>query len=107
LRGLVDDLSQAQGSVKRFLQLDIEFHRTVHQASHNQLLIALLESVAKLARESRAVTSRRTEVRQAAYRHHLRILSALESHDPAAASQAMLDHLATVQSVLEEPKTTP
>ncbi len=43
LRGLVDDLAKAQGSVKRFLQLDIEFHRTIHRASHNQLLIALLE----------------------------------------------------------------
>lgn len=106
LRGLADDLGRAQGSVKRFLQLDIQFHRAIHRASRNQLLIALLESVAQLARESRAVTSRNAEVRKRAHRHHLRILSALESHDPVAAQQAMLEHLANMQSVLDEPTTS-
>ena len=107
LRGLVDELGRAQGSVKRFLQLDIEFHRTIHRASRNQLLIALLESVAQLARESRALTSRSAEVRERAYGHHLRILAALEDHDPAAARQAMLDHLANVQSGLDDGPSGP
>jgi GntR family transcriptional repressor for pyruvate dehydrogenase complex len=107
LRGLTGDLERAQGSVKRFLQLDVEFHRTIHRASQNQLLIALLESVAQLARGSRAVTSRSAEVRARAYRGHLRILAALEDHDPVAAREAMLQHLANVQSGLEGPKTTP
>ncbi|MGD0286519.1 MAG: FadR/GntR family transcriptional regulator [Acidimicrobiales bacterium] len=106
LRGLVDDLGRAQSSVKRFLQLDIQFHRAIHRASRNQLLIALLESVAQLARESRAVTSRNAGVRERAYRHHVRILSALEGHDPVAAQEAMLEHLANMQSVLEEPRTS-
>jgi GntR family transcriptional repressor for pyruvate dehydrogenase complex len=107
LRGLVNDLGRAQGSAKRFLQLDVELHRTVHRASHNQLLIALLESVAQLARGSRAMTSRSAEARERAYRHHLRILAALESRDPVAAREAMLDHLANMQSALGEAKATP
>jgi DNA-binding FadR family transcriptional regulator len=107
LRRLVDDLGRGRASLQRLVQLDVEFHRTVHQASGNQLLIALLESVAQLAGGPQEVSSRRPAGRERAHRHHLRILAALESRDPAAARQAMLDHLADGQSGLDHPGTTP
>lgn len=101
LRGIVSQLSAAQDRSKRFMQLDIEFHRVIHRASHNELVIALLESVAKLARDSRAVTGQRQPVREQAHRDHVRILAALEARDAAAAREAMLAHLGHMRSALD------
>jgi GntR family transcriptional repressor for pyruvate dehydrogenase complex len=101
VRRLAAELDRAQRSVKRFMQLDVEFHRAIHRASHNELLIALLESVAQLARDSRAVTSQKVEVRERAHRDHVRIVKALEKHDPGLAREAMLAHLAHMRKALD------
>lgn len=103
VRRLAAELEGAQGSVKRFLQLDVEFHRAIHRASHNELLIALLESVAQLARGSRTVTSQKLEVRRLAHRDHTRIVAALAKHDPLEARDAMLSHLAHMREALAAP----
>ena len=101
LHRLLSELRAAQGSLKRFMKLDIEFHRTIHRASHNELLIALLESVGHLARESRAVTSQRPAVRTQAHRDHVQIVKALEARDPLAAREAMLAHLDHMRNALD------
>ena len=101
LRRLAGELERRQGTLRRFLQLDVEFHRAIHRASRNELLIALLESVAQLARDSRAVTSQKLEVRQRAHDDHVRIIGALERHDPKAARDAMLEHLAHMREALD------
>jgi DNA-binding FadR family transcriptional regulator len=101
LHRLLSELRAARGSLKRFMKLDIEFHRTIHRASHNELLIALLESVGHLARESRAVTSQRPTVRTQAHRDHVQIVKALEARDPLAAREAMLAHLDHMRNALD------
>jgi len=101
LHRLLSELRAARGSLKRFMKLDIEFHRTIHRASHNELLIALLESVGHLASESRAVTSQRPAVRTQAHRDHVGIVKALESRDPLAAREAMLAHLDHMRNALD------
>ena len=101
IRRLADAHGRAQGQLARFIQLDIEFHRAIHRATHNELLVALLESVTNLARESRAVTTRRPEVRARAHGDHARIVAALEARDPLAARDAMLAHLDHMQLALD------
>jgi len=101
LHRLLSELRAARCSLKRFMKLDIEFHRTIHRASHNELLIALLESVGHLASESRAVTSQRPAVRTQAHRDHVGIVKALESRDPLAAREAMLAHLDHMRNALD------
>ena len=81
---------------------DIAFHRVIHRASGNTLLIALLESVARLARGSRMLTGGRRSVRELALADHRTIMAALRSHDAAAAGAAMLAHLEHMREALDQ-----
>ncbi len=85
-----------------FMTADIAFHRVIHRASGNTLLIALLESVARLARGSRMLTGGRRSVRELALADHRTIMAALRSHDAAASGAAMLAHLEHMREALDQ-----
>lgn len=72
--------------------IDLEFHRTLVQASGNQIFGLILESLADISLESRRRTIGRIG-KETAIRHHKEILAAIDRHDPEAASVAMKHHL--------------
>ncbi|HEY1480332.1 MAG TPA: FadR/GntR family transcriptional regulator [Gaiellales bacterium] len=99
---VIDELGAPELSSLRVLELDVQFHRVIHVAARNGLLLALLDGMSGLADRSRSITGRRPDVLAATLHAHQEIYDALAAHDPPASRAAMLDHLQTVRRALEE-----
>jgi DNA-binding FadR family transcriptional regulator len=103
LRAAASACHQARGDAKRFVAADMAFHRQIAAMSGNTLIRALshgmLEWMTRFRRE--LVTARGAE--QLTLEEHARIMDAIIARNPAAAAQAMTDHLTranTLYSVL-------
>ncbi|HXV99593.1 MAG TPA: FCD domain-containing protein, partial [Anaerolineae bacterium] len=96
-------------SVATFSEADLEFHRMLYQFSRNSILTQFAEVILKLGLETRHKTAEMLEARQQATREHQAIVAALATGDPDLAVKAMLDHMNTAQSNLEQllSKTNP
>jgi DNA-binding FadR family transcriptional regulator len=86
--------------VEAFVDEDIAFHRVIHVASGNLMLVALMDSLATVGRKSRLVTARRREVRLSTLHEHAAIHQALAEHDSKAAEE-MRKHLTHVAKELD------
>lgn len=98
LRELSTEARHQISNVEAFVDLDIAFHRVIHEASGNAVLAAVMESISILGKESRMHTARRSGVRDRTCREHRDIYHALEAHDPDAAAEAMAAHLQHVRA---------
>jgi GntR family transcriptional repressor for pyruvate dehydrogenase complex len=78
---------------------DFQFHRELSRAADNELLLAMLDSIADVLREVRHQSLNRPHVSEQGLRAHRRILKAVAAGKPAAARQAMIDHLAEAERV--------
>ncbi len=83
---------------------DTGFHTALARTSRNSLLVGVLETVNAIrAQRQWGETRSRTlsPERQSAYvRQHRAIVTAIEDHDPPAASAAMRDHLGAVHRAM-------
>ncbi len=89
-------------SVATFSKADLEFHRMLCQFSRNSILAQFAEVILKLGLETRHKTAETREARQQAAREHQAIVAALATGDPDLAAKAMLDHMNTAKSNLEQ-----
>ncbi len=90
------EASRRRVSHERFLALDIELHRIIAEAAHNDYLVRLLASMSALAAESRSLTVRLAGVVKQSTRDHEVIAAAIARRDPEAAHAAMFEHLRLV-----------
>lgn len=97
LRELSTEARYQISNVEAFVDLDITFHRVIHVASGNAVLVAVMESISILSKESRMHTARSSDVREGTCEQHHNIYHALEAHDPDAAAEAMRAHLQHVR----------
>jgi GntR family transcriptional repressor for pyruvate dehydrogenase complex len=85
-------------------EVDIAFHRAVAAASRNPVLLHLVEHTVGIARQQLwAELERRSRSRGGIAQfleQHRPILVAIENSDPEAATQAMLDHIDSVEARL-------
>jgi GntR family transcriptional repressor for pyruvate dehydrogenase complex len=78
-------------------EYDTAFHYAVAEATHNSLLIKLFRTISE--EFTRAVSEARRQLYldadnpQKIIDQHTRVYEAIRNHDPAAAGQAMLEHL--------------
>jgi GntR family transcriptional repressor for pyruvate dehydrogenase complex len=84
---------------------DIEFHRILAAATHNSIMVRLLETISgqmELAiRETRRLQMySNVAVSEQLLKEHAAIYAAVQAGDAAAAGQAMRDHLLHVERVL-------
>jgi GntR family transcriptional repressor for pyruvate dehydrogenase complex len=86
-------MRQAIDDVERFVDADIAFHRTLHEAAENPLLLELMASVSSLDRRMRLLTSQQLAVREASVREHDAIAAAMASRSPERALAEMRRHL--------------
>ena len=100
LAAVIDELRLGTVHPARFIELDTTFHRVIHVAARNGLLLALLDGMSDLAERSREITGREPGLLATAIRAHTAIYDALAAHDPPAARRAMLDHLDEIREVL-------
>jgi len=84
-------------------KVDYEFHYKIVRASHNKVLIHLLQSISELMietiRNTLQVTSSEADKRKF-LKDHERIFSAIYNRDPHLAEKYMLEHLTNVEQSL-------
>lgn len=86
-------------------QADLKFHMAITSASHNNILLELMNHVSQLMydsiRETRKISFySETTMLEKLFDEHHRIFLAIKSQNASEAQHAMLDHLNTVESVL-------
>jgi GntR family transcriptional repressor for pyruvate dehydrogenase complex len=95
LLGLMHELEELPGE-----DADREFHMVIARATGNGAIIATVENLWELRSRSplanRILTRARGGGLEPRIDEHRRVLDALRAHDPAAARQAMRDHLERV-----------
>src|SRR6185437_13322988 len=81
--------------VRRWAKANDDFHRTIHEASGNEVLAGTLAQLAQnFPRDlSRLVVSESTAMLEANVREHETILEALVQHDATAAYERMRHHV--------------
>lgn len=80
-------------SIPDFVQLDLQFHLKIADASQNPVLAQLLRTIRGLLQEWIVRSQSMARARDAARRGHIDILAAFQNHDPVAARAAMKSHL--------------
>lgn len=105
LRRILDEMEQHVHDHTRGEQLDWSFHLTIAQATRNEMLVSLMNSVSKMivaamqeARQQGLFTERSVVVRLS--REHRAIYDAIAKQDAEQARVRMLDHLNGVEQLL-------
>ncbi|HEY7157555.1 MAG TPA: FadR/GntR family transcriptional regulator [Gemmataceae bacterium] len=85
-------LGSARRALEAHVKADLDFHATLAEATGNPFFQTVLAPIQQLLIESRRRTLGRygSEI---AYRHHGKILAAVEAGDADAASRAMREHI--------------
>ncbi|HVW18314.1 MAG TPA: FadR/GntR family transcriptional regulator [Solirubrobacteraceae bacterium] len=97
LERVVDEMAAAKDETEHKSELDIQFHRLLATAAHNELYIVLLDSLGSVLVTSRRRTLRLPHDHEAWVAEHAAIVAAVRAEDPAAARAAMELHLANVR----------
>jgi GntR family transcriptional repressor for pyruvate dehydrogenase complex len=80
-------------SVKKMAAADIKFHRMIAVAAGNNILLVLLDSIARSLLEVREQDYSLTHGTPNVVEKHTRILKAIANRDPKAAAKEMEDHI--------------
>ena len=91
--------SLEQGDLPGASEFDFQFHRELTRSADNELLLAMLDSVAEVLREVRYQSIAEPHVGEEGLRAHRRILKCVKSGNPQSAREAMAEHLAEAERV--------
>jgi GntR family transcriptional repressor for pyruvate dehydrogenase complex len=89
-------------TIEQHVERDTAFHIMIARATQNPVLIIVLTSISELLRECRRRTFVVPGELARARLWHRRIYEAIQSRDPAAARQAMADHMGQVREGLQK-----
>ena len=96
LEQAVEAMDAAMHDADIFAEADLEFHLTLARASQNPLIPILIDPIVDQLREHRKRIFLVAGGPQRGQYHHRRILAAVQKRDPAAAREAMCDHMQQV-----------
>ena len=108
MRRIVHRMRENLDNLDAFTHLDVEFHLQVASASHNAILVYLVESIRDALRNtiSAGLKSRGDALQvETIQRTHEALLETLEKGDPQAAMQAMLVHFDEAIAALNNSNT--
>ena len=91
-------MDRSMEDIKAFIEADLDFHLALAEATNNQLILNLIDTLVDLLRELRARIARVEGGIPRAQKHHKQIFEAVENHDPAAARAAMHAHLEQIHT---------
>jgi GntR family transcriptional repressor for pyruvate dehydrogenase complex len=100
LEVLLERARQSAGDAEAFLQVDLAIHGLITEAAGNPLLARIMSSLSRLGLASRQRTGVLLSVREQSLSDHAAIVAALKERNPAAAADAMMDHLDHVAKTL-------
>ena len=94
IRSMHENLEASIDDLDEFLRANIDWHLAVIHASHNDLLIAFMESISgQVYAATNVERMNPLEIRQQVIRVHARITDAIIEGDPAAAKRRMERHV--------------
>jgi DNA-binding FadR family transcriptional regulator len=100
---------EAAATAPELLEPDLEFHRAIMAATHNDMLAYIGNMLSLALSESIRLTSRHPDTHALSLPRHKAILTAIQSRDPLGARQASLVQLESARvdadSVLEDGST--
>lgn len=91
--------SLEQGNLDAASEHDFQFHRELTRAADNELLLAMLDSIAEVLREVRHQSLAAPHVGEDGLQAHRHILKWVSAGKPGQAREAMTDHLAQAEQV--------
>lgn len=101
MRRCVEESRAAASDTQRLIELDIELHRMISEASRNDLLINMLASISALAVESRKITVEIAGVPRHTLHDHAAIVDAIAAHDPVVAADRMREHIVSLRQAAQ------
>ena len=102
LEALLAEMEKVLDEVEAVSRADLEFHRSVARATHNELFLVMLEAIADPMLAIRRTTFTLPGRARAALDHHASILEGIAARNPGNAGVAMARHLEDVEHVWEE-----
>jgi DNA-binding FadR family transcriptional regulator len=101
LNVLLDILENSISDPQTFMKTDLTLHATIHIASHNMVLSAIMRSIQELLQNSRSHTVIDSESQIIALAQHRTIVEAVILGDSHKAEEAMVYHLNWSRNVLD------
>lgn len=102
LRGYIETMRDSLDDVDRFVEADVRFHLQIAVSAENEVLRDLLQSIRSLLRVWVERGLRDTAQARQAYDEHRAVFTAIESHDPVAAADAMRVHMTTAGTRVQQ-----
>jgi DNA-binding FadR family transcriptional regulator len=94
LRQNVSDMeSTADGNIKRFVKLDLEFHSLLARATHNELFVMLFDAISSALVGTWEKIHQDFEERKRGVQYHKKILAAIEQRNPGEARRAVRQNI--------------
>jgi GntR family transcriptional repressor for pyruvate dehydrogenase complex len=88
-----EDMAAALDDVEKVSTLDVEFHRLIAQAAHNDLFLVMLDSIGDVLLDVRRATMGISGRPARGLKYHREILKHIVARSPEEARVAMRDHL--------------
>lgn len=98
----VERLRQAKHNREAYIRSDVEFHSALARATHNELFVVVLSSIADVLREVRRLGFETPHGYDSAVYFHTRLLDAVANKDAVAARRIMEQHLADAGEILRQ-----
>ena len=102
LADLVAQQTAAPEDAELFHDTDVEFHKTILDASGNAFLGRFGKMLQVLGDQGRKAFQKRRSIRAQSVEDHRAIMAALLARDPDAAHRAMRQHMVNVRNALKE-----
>lgn len=93
LRQIMDDMERLADAPQAFAAKDADFHRALACATHNSLIVVLLDSMRDLLQEYILATLPLVDIQRDSIPYHRKILERVEAGDALGAREAMSQHL--------------
>ncbi|MGC8877613.1 MAG: FadR/GntR family transcriptional regulator [Anaerolineae bacterium] len=93
LRQAMEAMTRATNDAEALAAHDAEFHRALAQATHNPLLVILLDSIRDLMQEVRLRVSSYPDIVEVIIPDHYRVLDCVVAGDEEGARRAMREHI--------------
>jgi len=93
LRQAMEAMTRATNDAEALAAHDAEFHRALAQATHNPLLVILLDSIRDLMQEVRLRVSSYPGIAEVIVPDHYRVLECVAAGDEEGARRAMREHI--------------
>jgi len=111
LRGICRLMEDRLDNLAAASEADIEFHRAIARATHNELYLMMLDAIADSLADIRALTFQEPGRPRTALEAHKAILARIQAHDLDGSVAAMRVHLDDVEqawnrSILAQAETT-